>query len=197
MELITQCESNLDPSFWHENGPPPLSLYLSDKITIFFYGFWHDISSSMVILLSVICCSVRVRVTRERWPLLTVEAPSLWLKLSWMGNGDSNSTNVRGPALFGSLGSRRGRKRDFYPALAALVSPVQKFFFVTVHYFNFCVPIVQQHREGSLAWPLVLIENYQTYILLPDKKITAPSVSDRLQCTHVQKSINYQTTKSI
>jgi hypothetical protein len=35
------------------------------------------------------------RETRERWPLLTVEAEV---------NGDSKSTNERGPSLVGSLG---------------------------------------------------------------------------------------------
>ncbi len=56
--------------------------------------------------------------TREEWPLLTVATEV---------NGDSNSTNERGPSLVGSLGRSAGN-RDFYPALAALVSPVQEKF---------------------------------------------------------------------
>jgi hypothetical protein len=34
--------------------------------------------------------------------------------------------------------------RDFYHALAALASPVQKIFFLTAHYSNLSVPIAQQ-----------------------------------------------------
>ncbi len=38
----------------------------------------------------------------------------------------------------------RASTRDFYPAVAALVSLVQNIYFLTVHYFNLCVPIAQQ-----------------------------------------------------
>ncbi len=34
--------------------------------------------------------------------------------------------------------------RDCYTALSALVSPVQNIFFLTVPYFNLCIPIAQQ-----------------------------------------------------
>ncbi len=53
--------------------------------------------------------------TREGWPLLTVETEA---------NEDSKSTNERGPSLVGSLLilARRACTRDFYPALAAMVS---------------------------------------------------------------------------
>jgi hypothetical protein len=40
--------------------------------------------------------------------------------------------------------ARRTCKRDFYPALAAPVGPVQNIFFLTAHYFNLCAPIAQQ-----------------------------------------------------
>jgi hypothetical protein len=39
---------------------------------------------------------------------------------------------------------RRAGTRECYPALAALVSPVQNIFFLTLHCFNLCVPIAQQ-----------------------------------------------------
>jgi hypothetical protein len=61
-------------------------------------------------------------------------------------NGDSKSTNERGPSLVGLLGLP-WRTRDFLtfcPALAALVSSVQNNFFLTMHYFSSCVPMVQQ-----------------------------------------------------
>jgi hypothetical protein len=59
---------------------------------------------------------VHTRGTREGWPLLTVETDV---------NEDSKIT-IEGylPWLVG--GARRAGARDFYFALAALVSPVQK-----------------------------------------------------------------------
>jgi hypothetical protein len=53
------------------------------------------------------------------------------------GKGDLCSTNERGPTLI----------RYFFPALVALVSPVQNIFFLTVH--NLCVPIA--HQAGQTA----------------------------------------------
>jgi hypothetical protein len=44
-----------------------------------------------------------------------------------------------GPALVGSLGSLCRYKR-FFPALAALVSPVQTIFFLAAHFFHFMCP---------------------------------------------------------
>jgi hypothetical protein len=55
------------------------------------------------------------------WPLLTVETGM---------NGDSKSTNKRGPSLVGSLGLSCRYKR-FVISLASLVSPVQNIFFLT------------------------------------------------------------------
>jgi hypothetical protein len=47
--------------------------------------------------------------------------------------------------------------RDFCPALAALVGPVQNNFFLTIHYFNSFVPITQQAGQAVVfvAWLLV------------------------------------------
>jgi hypothetical protein len=52
--------------------------------------------------------------------------------------------------------ARRAGTRDFYPALAALVSPVQNMFFLTVHYFNFCVSIAQQPGQAVVQGRLSL-----------------------------------------
>jgi hypothetical protein len=62
--------------------------------------------------------SVASRDAREGWRLLTVETEA---------DGGLWSTNERGPFLVGSLGSSC-RTRYSYPALAALVSPVQNIF---------------------------------------------------------------------
>ncbi len=40
--------------------------------------------------------------------------------------------------------------RDFCPAFAALVDPVQNLFFLTVHYFNSLVPIAQQAGQAAV-----------------------------------------------
>jgi hypothetical protein len=50
----------------------------------------------------------------------------------------------------------RAGTRDFYPALAALDSPVQKYFFLTLHYCNLCVPIAQQPGQAVLHGRLSL-----------------------------------------
>jgi hypothetical protein len=46
--------------------------------------------------------------------------------------------------------------RDFYPALAALVSPVQNIFFLTIHYFNICILIAQQLGQAVVQGRLSL-----------------------------------------
>ncbi len=55
---------------------------------------------------------------RQGWPLLTAETEV---------NGDSKSTDERGPFLIGSFGLSSRYKR-FYSAKAVLVDPVQKLF---------------------------------------------------------------------
>jgi hypothetical protein len=97
---------------------------------------------------------VKHRVNREGWPLLTVKMEV---------NGDSKSTNERGPSLVGSLGSSC-RTRDFYPVLAAVVSPVQNILFLAVHYFNLCVPIAQQPGQEVVQGRLSLCVSGQTYL---------------------------------
>ncbi len=51
--------------------------------------------------------------------------------------------------------ARRAGTRDFYPALAALVSPAQNIIFLTVYYFNSCVPHRPATWAGSRSGPPV------------------------------------------
>ncbi len=51
----------------------------------------------------------------------------------------------------------RAGTRDFCPALAALVDPVQNMCFLTVHYFNSFVPIAQQSGQAVVLGRLSLI----------------------------------------
>ncbi len=65
-------------------------------------------------------------------------------------NGDSKSTNelVRWAC--------QGGTRDSNLALAALVSPVQKIFFLTAEYFNLCVSVAQQPGQAVVQGRLSL-----------------------------------------
>ncbi len=49
-----------------------------------------------------------------------------------------------------------GYIRDFCPALAALVSPVQNIFFVAVYFFNSFAPIAQQAGHAIVLGRLSL-----------------------------------------
>jgi hypothetical protein len=44
--------------------------------------------------------------------------------------------------------ARRAGTRDFYPALATLVSPVRHIFFLIAHFFTLCVPIGYQPGQA-------------------------------------------------
>jgi hypothetical protein len=90
-------------------------IYPPDPWQIPCYGSFLDISLTQPL-----------REARDRWPLLTVETEvngtqRIQMKevLLWL---------FRCACLVGT--------RDFCPALAALVGPVQKKFFLTVQYFN-------------------------------------------------------------
>jgi hypothetical protein len=61
---------------------------------------------------------------------------SVSLTVETEGNGDLWSTNEWGASLVGSLGSSCQDKRDFYPALASLVSSVQHIFSLTSNYVS-------------------------------------------------------------
>ncbi len=55
-------------------------------------------------------------------------------------NADLDPDTAPSEALPSDLNKFLASTRDFYPALAALVSPVQNIFSL-VHYFNLCVPV--------------------------------------------------------
>jgi hypothetical protein len=52
--------------------------------------------------------------------------------------------------------ARRADTGDFYPALAALVSPAQNIIFLTVYYFNLCVLIAQEPGQAVVQGRLSL-----------------------------------------
>ncbi len=85
------------------------------------------------------------------------------LQLRWMGK----STNERGPSLVGSMGSLCQGTRDLCSALAALIGPVQFFFFLTLHYFNSSIPIAQQARQASVLGRLSLSMCLWTFLYAP------------------------------
>jgi hypothetical protein len=66
----------------------------------------------------------------------------------------------------------RGGTRDFCPALAALVSPVQNITFLIAHFFTFLVPIAQQPGQwaGSRAGSPVSVS-----LFAPDPPPLTPS----------------------
>jgi hypothetical protein len=86
------------------------------------------------------------RETREGRPLLTVETEV---------NRDSKSTNERGPSLAGFLGLSCQYRRFLF-CLGCSSGPVQNIFFLTVHYLNSFVPIVQQAGQADVLGRLSL-----------------------------------------
>ncbi len=70
-------------------------------------------------------------------------------------NWDSKSTSERRPSLVGLLGLSCLYTR-LYHALAALVSPVQNIFFLTVHYFNLYAHIAKQLGQSVVQGHLSL-----------------------------------------
>jgi hypothetical protein len=52
--------------------------------------------------------------------------------------------------------ARRAGTGDFCSTFAALVSPVENIFFLTVHYFNYFVPIAQQAGQAAMLGRLSL-----------------------------------------
>jgi hypothetical protein len=83
----------------------------------------------------------------EGWPVLMVETEVI---------GDSKRRNDRDSSLVGSLDSSCRYNRFFFPALAALVSPVQNIIFLTVHLFTLLVPFAQQPGQAGVLGRLSL-----------------------------------------
>jgi hypothetical protein len=88
------------------------------------------------------CCAERLE---RGWPLLTVGT----------GNGDSKSTNGRGPSLVGSLGFSCRYKRFLF-CLGCSNRPRRKKFFFTVFYFNSFIPTSQQAGQAAMLVRLSL-----------------------------------------
>ncbi len=63
------------------------------------------------------------------------------------------STNEKGPSLVGPLACTK----DFSPALAAVVGPVQNIFSLTVQYFHSFGPIDQAVVRGRLSLNMCLM----------------------------------------
>jgi hypothetical protein len=102
--------------------------------------------------------SIATRETREGWPLLTGEIDE---------NRDSKSTNERGSFVGWFVGLVDAGTRDFYPALNALINPVQNILFLIVHYFNLCVPIAQQPGQATFQGRLSLVATRGTPFVSP------------------------------
>ncbi len=60
----------------------------------------------------------------------------------------------------------RAGTRDFCSTLAALVGPVQKIFFLAVHFFNSFVPIAQQAGQAAVLGLLSLNKCLWSYAKL-------------------------------
>ncbi len=90
--------------------------------------------------------------SKELFYVMYVEmgGPCRLLKLRQMG------THTKGvlPSLVPWF--LRASTRDFRPALAALVGPVQNIFFLTGHYFPSFVPIAQQAGKAAVPRHLSL-----------------------------------------
>jgi hypothetical protein len=99
-------------------------------------------------------CILRVTRKTRKWPLLNVETEVneyIWkesflgLKMRQMG---TQGVHLKGVFPWLITWARCACTGDFYPALAALVSPVQNIFFIAVHYFTSFVPKVQQAGQA-------------------------------------------------
>jgi hypothetical protein len=70
-------------------------------------------------------------------------------------NGDSRITNERGPSLVGFLGLSCRFKRFLF-FLGCSSEPSTKYFFLTIYYFNYFVPITQQVGQAAVLGRLSL-----------------------------------------
>jgi hypothetical protein len=82
-----------------------------------------------------------------------------------LAKGDSG-VHLKGVLPWLVRWARHAGKRNFYPALAALVGPVQNIFFLTVHYFKSFIPIARQARKAvvpsRLSLGLTVYKNYNS-----------------------------------
>jgi hypothetical protein len=94
-----------------------------------------SIFATVIVSWRDLCYHVKLTGTESVWAVSLPETPErdgpCWpLKLRWMG-----TQRVQMKEIIPSLVRRAGRSgtRDFYPAVASLVSPVQSRSFLTVH----------------------------------------------------------------
>ncbi len=108
---------------------------LPGKYSKFFYMEWSE-------------CAGRTRGAREGWPLQSVETEV---------NGDYKSTNERGSFLGWFVGHFLAVQEIFIlPWLLRSAHAVLNIFLLTVHYFNWCVPIAQQPAQAVVQGLLSL-----------------------------------------
>jgi hypothetical protein len=112
-------------------------------------------------------------------------------------NEDSKSTNCPScPSLVGWLGLLC-RYKSFCPALAALIDPVQIFFFLTVHYFNALVPIAQQAGQAVVLGRLSTVLQVCGHAFLSIVKATCPTTANENKVyTKAQRAFIYRTPDS-
>ncbi len=91
------------------------------------------------------------RDTREGWPLLTVETEARWGLKVYKWKGSFCGWFVELVVLV---------QEDICSALAALVSPVQNIFFLTVHYVQFVCP----PSPSKLGWQSCRVACYLVYV---------------------------------
>jgi hypothetical protein len=85
---------------------------------------------------------------KKGWPLPTVETEPMGTK----------GVHIKGILPWLVHWARRASIQEiFFPALAALVGPVQNILLLTVHYFTSFVPIVQQAGQAVVPHRLSLI----------------------------------------
>ncbi len=92
------------------------------------------------------CTIKKLSETREWRPLLTVETEV---------NGDSKSTNERGPSLVMFVGRVVPVQETLF-CLNCSSWPSTKYIFLTIHYFNSFVPIAQQAGQAAILGRLSL-----------------------------------------
>jgi hypothetical protein len=100
--------------------------------------------------------------------------PCWRLKMGWMGTQREQMKGALSWLVRLARWAPRAGTRDFYPALAALVSPAQNIIFLAVYYFNLCVPhhpatwagsrsVLPVSECGSSVYSAVLHAYYTTF----------------------------------
>ncbi len=102
-------------------------------------------------------------------------------------NGDSKSTNERGPTLVGLLGLSCRYKR-FLPCLGCSGQPNTKYVFFTVHFLNFWCPHRPTCLADSRAWSPV---SYYVSLVATVGFLIQQSASSTLRNCDTKLMLNY------